>query len=73
MKRYRDRYRRVKFSSYIFTKLDETRSLGPILNLCYGHSERLSYISRGQNIPEDIELLQVQRFVDGFFKESEGQ
>lgn len=69
LKRYRDRYRRLEFSRYIFTKLDETLQWGSIINLCYGHGENLSYVSRGQNIPEDIELLQVKKVLERCLKD----
>jgi flagellar biosynthesis protein FlhF len=41
----------------IFTKLDETNCLGTILNICYTTGKRISYITNGQNVPEDIEIM----------------
>lgn len=39
----------------IFTKTDETRSLGLIVNLLYQHKDiRLSFLTNGQSVPDDI-------------------
>ncbi len=43
--------------SLIFTKLDETLAYGSILNLKYETTKPLSYITTGQNVPEDIAEL----------------
>ena len=47
----------------IFTKLDETRSLGNIFNLKLYTGASLSYITVGQNVPDDIEILNAQKLV----------
>jgi flagellar biosynthesis protein FlhF len=39
----------------LFTKLDETGSLGAILSIALEADKPLSFFARGQNIPEDIE------------------
>jgi len=38
----------------IFTKLDETQCLGNILNIKMGNQSTLSYVTFGQNVPDDI-------------------
>ncbi len=38
----------------LFTKTDETSSLGLIVNLLFGHSIALSYLTDGQSVPDDI-------------------
>lgn len=38
----------------IFTKLDETRGIGNILNLKLDTGKPLSYVTWGQNVPDDI-------------------
>ena len=45
----------------IFTKLDETGSLGILLNVCYLTGKRVSYTSFGQNVPEDIEKIKPDK------------
>lgn len=44
----------------VFTKLDETRGLGNILNLKLDTNKSLSYVTWGQNVPEDIGALNSQ-------------
>lgn len=54
------RYRDVDNWSVIFTKLDETCCLGNILNIRLLTGARLSYTTSGQNVPNDIELINEQ-------------
>lgn len=47
------------FSKYgldkvIFTKLDETASVGPMYNLLHKYPLKASYIANGQNVPDDL-------------------
>lgn len=44
----------------IFTKLDETRGIGCILNLRMDMGKPLSYVTCGQNVPDDINELNPQ-------------
>lgn len=44
----------------IFTKLDETNGLGSILNLKLDTGKPLSYVTWGQNVPDDIGVLDPQ-------------
>jgi flagellar biosynthesis protein FlhF len=41
----------------IFTKIDETRNIGTVVNLLYQSPMSLSYVTNGQNVPDDIELV----------------
>lgn len=43
--------------SIIITKTDETTSVGTMLNLRYYIDKPLSYVSFGQNVPDDIEVV----------------
>lgn len=45
----------------LFTKLDETNTLGNILNIKSLTGARLSYTTAGQNVPDDIETINVQK------------
>ena len=47
----------------IFTKLDETSCLGNILNMKLYTGADLSYTTYGQNVPEDIEIFNIQSIV----------
>ncbi|MBR1865888.1 MAG: flagellar biosynthesis protein FlhF, partial [Lachnospiraceae bacterium] len=46
--------------SLIFTKLDETDAVGNILNVKLDTGMALSYVSYGQNVPDDIEVMNPQ-------------
>jgi len=39
---------------YIFTKLDETLSLGSVVNVILSHKLGVAYFTNGQNVPDDI-------------------
>ena len=47
-------YSAITDFSIIFTKLDETLSLGSVINLCYDTGKKISHITFGQNVPDDI-------------------
>ena len=47
----------------IFTKLDETTYYGNILNMKLYTGADLSYVTYGQNVPEDIEIFNMQKNV----------
>lgn len=44
----------------IFTKADETVCLGSILNICKLTGKKISYITNGQNVPDDIGVLKPE-------------
>lgn len=54
-----DKYNDVEWA-VIFTKLDETCSLGNILNVRMLTDRPLSYTTSGQNVPDDIEVINEQ-------------
>lgn len=56
-----DKYKHIKDWAIIFTKLDETCSLGNMLNMKLYTGEQLSYTTSGQNVPNDIEVINEQR------------
>ncbi|MBQ4531528.1 MAG: flagellar biosynthesis protein FlhF [Lachnospiraceae bacterium] len=58
-----DSYQDFQKVKIIFTKLDETTTLGNILNLRMYTNADLSYVTCGQNVPDDIGLLDAQKIV----------
>nr|HPK41563.1 flagellar biosynthesis protein FlhF [Candidatus Cloacimonadota bacterium] len=46
----------IPYNGVILTKLDESSYFGDILNISVEMDKPFSYISFGQNIPEDISL-----------------
>lgn len=53
-------YKDIPDYRIIFTKLDETCALGNILNVRLATGAQLSYTTSGQNVPNDIELINEQ-------------
>lgn len=53
-------YKDIPDYRIIFTKLDETCALGNILNIRLKTGAQLSYTTSGQNVPNDIELINEQ-------------
>lgn len=58
-----DTYTAITDYKIIFTKLDETTVYGNLLNLKIHTGAPLSYVTNGQNVPDDIELFQPQEAV----------
>ncbi len=53
----------------IFTKVDETSSLGIILNLLYEKDMALSYLADGQSVPDDITVAGADTLAGLFLRE----
>ena len=58
-----DTYSAMTDYKLIFTKLDETTTLGNLLNLRLYTNASLSYVTCGQNVPDDIEIFNPQKTV----------
>lgn len=58
-----DTYSAMTEYKLIFTKLDETTTLGNLLNLKLHTGFPLSYVTYGQNVPDDIERFNPQKTV----------
>lgn len=59
----------VPIEKFIFTKLDETNSVGSMFNLMIKYNKGLAYYTDGQEVPEDIVEGSVDRLIDRLFKE----
>lgn len=59
----------VPIEKFIFTKLDETNSIGSMLNLMIKYKKGLAYYTDGQEVPEDIVEGSFDQLVDRLFKE----
>jgi flagellar biosynthesis protein FlhF len=53
--------------SLLFTKLDESGSLGNLFSLVVRTAQPLSYLTTGQRVPEDVEVATPERIVDLFW------
>lgn len=58
-----DIYKEIADYKLIFTKLDETTTYGNILNIRLYSGANLSYMTNGQNVPDDIEEFDTQKIV----------
>lgn len=47
-------YKQLKYNNVIITKLDETQSYGSIINILETAKKPISFITTGQNVPDDI-------------------
>lgn len=58
-----DTYSKITDYNIIFTKLDETTTVGNLLNLKLHTGAEISYVTYGQNVPDDIEEFNPQKTV----------
>lgn len=58
-----DSYKGIADYKLIFTKLDETTTLGSLLNMRLYTGASLSYVTCGQNVPDDMEEFNPQKTV----------
>ena len=54
----------MPLDSVIFTKLDESSSYGSLFNHVIRFKKPISYLTTGQNVPEDLEVATKERLVD---------
>jgi flagellar biosynthesis protein FlhF len=64
LKRMARQYAVFKPRKLLFTRLDETETFGPILSLSIRMDTPLSFFSRGQRIPEDLEPATTDLVLD---------
>lgn len=61
MKLIAEHFGRYQLDKVIFTKLDETGSYGPLFNVLNDFPLMLSYITNGQNVPDDLLLASKEQ------------
>lgn len=59
--RMASRYALFQPAKFIFTRMDETDHYGPLINLCSREVKPISFLSFGEQIPEDIEPATRER------------
>jgi flagellar biosynthesis protein FlhF len=59
----------LDIDNIIFTKLDETKSFGNVINFAYEVKKPLTYFSIGQNVPDDFILSDDNFLIDCFFNQ----
>jgi flagellar biosynthesis protein FlhF len=75
--KYRDmqdvvkRFSISRLDGLLFTKIDETDRYGPLVNLLHETGARLTYLTTGQNVPNDIELADSVKMAELLLAETE--
>lgn len=57
-----------QIGKFIFTKVDETNSIGTMYNLMIKYNKGLAYYTNGQEVPEDIEEANLDSLLELFFQ-----
>jgi flagellar biosynthesis protein FlhF len=65
-------YERFEFGSLLFTKLDECRHFGPLINTALGSGYPLSYVTLGQNMVGDLEAARSEVLTSLLLSGSDG-
>lgn len=65
-----EQFTNLHIEKFIFTKLDETNSIGTMFNLMIKYNKGLAYYTNGQEVPEDIEQPDSDNLLELFFKEN---
>lgn len=63
------RYSVLGGDKVIFTKLDETASTGVIVDVIKKYNKEMSYITNGQNVPDDFEVAYPRRISNIIFSD----
>jgi flagellar biosynthesis protein FlhF len=66
---YADQFEIFKPSCLLFTKLDETSSVGSMVSEALRLGKPLSFFSTGQGVPEDLENASVETMIGRLFPE----
>jgi len=61
MKAVADNFCRYGVGKVLFTKADETTTFGTVLNLLSDYDLSLSYVTDGQDVPDDIQIADAER------------
>ena len=59
-----DNFSLCKPDRVIFTKVDETKTHGIILNILHRRKAALSYLTNGQSVPDDIEPASIDKLAE---------
>jgi len=64
-----DEYNFIDDFNIIITKLDETSKQAVVMNVLHKYKRKISHITFGQNVPDDISGLVVSDFIEKVLKE----
>jgi flagellar biosynthesis protein FlhF len=63
-----EQFSHLPIEKFIFTKVDETNSIGTMFNLMIKYNKGLAYYTNGQEVPEDIEQPTLDNLLNLFFQ-----
>lgn len=63
-----DQFKEIPIEKFIFTKVDETNSIGTMINLMIKYNKGIAYYTNGQEVPEHIEEATIEQILQLFFK-----
>ena len=63
-----EQFGEIPIEKFIFTKIDETNTIGTMFNLMIKYNKGLAYYTNGQEVPEDIEEAKVEKLLELFFQ-----
>lgn len=63
-----EKFTSIPIEKFIFTKLDETNSIGTMFNLMIKYNKGLAYYTNGQEVPEDISEADIKGLLEIFFQ-----
>lgn len=66
------RFSAVEPDKIIITKIDETGSLGMVMNLLRNEKLAMSYVTTGQSVPDDIAVASAEVLANLFIKKAAG-
>lgn len=68
-----EKYDYLEDFNLILTKIDERENYGSLLNVKYLTEKELSYYTTGQNVPDDIEKINVEEIVERLIEEKKDE
>jgi flagellar biosynthesis protein FlhF len=68
-----DRFNIVDVTSFIFSKVDECAKPGVIFNVLANCEKPISYLTTGQDVPDDIEISTESGLLDLLFRDRENE
>lgn len=63
MKKIIEQFQLIEINKLIFSKLDETDSVGAMVNVTAEYGLGASYLATGQNVPDDIEEASAEKII----------
>lgn len=69
MRAIAENFSRFKLDKVLLTKRDETDTFGPVVNLLHEFPLQLSYITTGQNVPDDFAVANENEIIDLILEE----